>query len=36
MSALSDKHNLIAEALSRFPVSPKESMDSTDMEVGGR
>ncbi len=26
------KHNLIADALSRFPVSPKEPMDSAEME----
>ena len=26
------KHNLIADALSRFPVSPEEPMDSAEME----
>ena len=26
------KHNLIADALSLFPVSPEEPMDSTEME----
>ena len=26
------KHNLIADAISRFPVSPKEPMDSAEME----
>ena len=26
------KHNLIADVISRFPVSPKEPMDSAEME----